>query len=207
MIWEIPETDTYFAPLLKPEGWEIDHLEEALKFCKSFRTAIDGGAHIGTWAVRMARHFDQVLAFEPNYPTLQCLLKNTHNHAPTVAVMGGALGDVSGYCMVVEDTTRKGNTGAYMIDIKPGGTVPVMTVDQFLLDDLDLLKLDVEGSEILALKGAQQTIGRCKPVIVAECKEFTPPRNGGVAATKDWLNGIGYREVGGISNDRIFVPK
>ena len=31
------------------------------------------------------------------------------------------------------------------------------------MDDLTFLKMDIEGTELLALEGASQTISRCKP--------------------------------------------
>lgn len=206
MIWEIPELDTYFANKLTPEGWEIDHLNEALKYCTKFRTAIDGGAHIGTWSVNLDKMFDMVMAFEPSKDTFMALLKNVHRYAPEVACFNAALGERSSVCNMVDDPTRLGNTGA-RIAVHLEGTIPVHTIDQYWLEDLDFLKLDVEGQETLALKGALQTIERCKPTIVVELKEFSPPRNGGVAATRLLLDSIGYREVGGLRNDKVFVSK
>lgn len=206
MNWVLPQVDTYFENLLRPDGFEIDHLEEALKYCTKFRTAIDGGAHIGTWACRLARSFDYVLALEPAKDSYDCLLKNVHRLRVPVVCYNAALGEVDGFCKLIDDPIRTGNTGA-RITFFGQGVIPVCTVDRFCLDTLDFLKLDLEGSETLALRGALRTIDRCKPTIVAECKEFHPPRNGGVAATRKLLHDIGYREVGGIRNDRVFVPK
>ena len=53
-----------------------------------------------------------------------------------------------------------------------GSYVPVTTLDaltrQIPLDRLDLIKLDIEGSELEALKGATETIRRFNPRFVME---------------------------------------
>jgi FkbM family methyltransferase len=47
--------------------------------------------------------------------------------------------------------------------------VPLAPLDRFKFERLDLLKIDVEGMEKQVLEGAAETIGRCQPVIFAEC--------------------------------------
>jgi FkbM family methyltransferase len=204
VTWHIPDGDTYFATLLTPEGFEIDHLKEALKFCRGFQVAIDGGAHIGTWSAYMATKFERVLAFEPAKDSFDCLVKNTEQFS-NVVCQNVALGVEPGRCTMRDDPARLGNTGARMTFLG-SGDIPVITIDQLELTTLDFLKLDLEGYEIRALLGASKTIERCSPTIVVECKEFNPIRMGGVKVVKDHLNSLGYVEVGGVRNDRVFVP-
>lgn len=212
MYWAIPADDNYFKPILEqtPEGFELDHLVAALEYCNSFRFAVDGGAHIGTWAVALAKRFKQVIAFEPATDTFSCLVSNTYS-LPNVNTIHAALGEVEGVCVVVNDPTRKGNTGSRTIQVASpqtmsGPHVVMNRLDSYHFTQLDFLKLDVEGSEPLALRGATETIERCRPVIMVECKAFTPPRNGGPEATRQVLTNLGYGEVGGIRNDRVFLP-
>jgi hypothetical protein len=53
--------------------------------------------------------------------------------------------------------------------------VSVETVDQIVagagLTRLDVIKLDIEGSEVDALYGARQTISRLRPIILLEAEE------------------------------------
>lgn len=44
--------------------------------------------------------------------------------------------------------------------------------DQFQLSRVDWLKIDVEGSELAVLKGAEQTIRCCKPKLLVENHQF-----------------------------------
>jgi FkbM family methyltransferase len=209
MDWAIPEGDTYFRKILEatPAGFELDHLEVALAYCTQFRTAVDGGAHIGTWTVALAQRFRWVYAFEPATDTYKCLLTNTEPYKNVVRSRA-ALGAKKGGCTVVEDPTRVGNTGSRMIELNDDPLVgtPVVTIDQFKdIAELDFLKLDLEGFEVEALRGAAETIRRCQPVIMAECKSFSPPRYGGPEAIRQALADLGYQEVGGVRNDRVFV--
>jgi hypothetical protein len=50
------------------------------------------------------------------------------------------------------------------------GAIPTLEVDDFKLSDVDLIMLDIEGSEFRALRGAEATIRRCRPLIVFEDK-------------------------------------
>lgn len=204
MEWMLPAKDTYFAPVLArtPEGFELDHLEFALKQCKQFGVAIDGGAHIGTWTVALAKRFARVIAFEPALDTYLCLTNNT-KHLHNVVPFNAALGARTGIVGVVDDPTRKGNTGARQVD-PSGEGVFLHTIDSLKLS-VDFIKLDVEGFELYALQGAEFTLRIHKPTVMVECKKFNPPRYGGPQAAISFLLKLGYKHVGGVGNDQVFV--
>ena len=46
--------------------------------------------------------------------------------------------------------------------------IPVKTLDSFQLEQVSLIKLDVEGYEREVIKGAWNTISRSRPIIFAE---------------------------------------
>lgn len=215
--WAIPPSDTYFRQILQntPEGFEIDHLREALQHCPTYQVAVDGGAHIGTWSAHLAGVFEKVLSFEPAPDTYECLLQNTSMY-PNVKCFQRALSEKDGWCLVKEDPTRVGNTGSRITEPIPEDTrrqdlkglmIRTVALDTLELRELDFLKLDVEGHEYPALLGAEDTIARCLPTIVVECKSFHPPRHGGPARVVELLSQLGYRMVGGLRNDKVFVPK
>lgn len=203
-MWKLPPADTYFGPILKrtPEGFEIDHLDHALLHVRSFRVAVDAGAHIGTWTCRLAKRFEQVFAFEPASDTYAALMVNVGG-LPNVGCLNMALGASGGQGAVEDDPTRPGNTGARYL--RPGGSVQVVPLSAFHLPELDFLKIDVEGGELDVLRGGEALILSTRPVICMECKEFSPPRNGGVVAARAYLSQLGYQEVGGVRNDRVFA--
>lgn len=207
MSWALPEADTYFGPMLErdPRGFQIDHLDAALRHCTQFRTAVDGGAHVGTWSAAMGKRFARVLAFEPAHDTFVCLSENLHDVA-NVDLYCVALGAVRCSGRVMDDPTRPGNTGARHLNVAAPGETEILPLDGFELPDLDFLKLDVEGYELHALQGAAETLQRCAPVVLIECKRFKPPRFGvDEEAAGTWLKGAGYREATRMRNDRVFV--
>ena len=49
-----------------------------------------------------------------------------------------------------------------------GQWAPALTIDSLGLDRVGLIKIDVEGAEHDVIRGAAQTIARCRPVVVVE---------------------------------------
>ena len=55
--------------------------------------------------------------------------------------------------------------------------VPACTLDSYNFQDVDCIKIDVEGSELLVMQGAKDTIDRCRPsvqveIVPKQCKLF-----------------------------------
>ena len=46
--------------------------------------------------------------------------------------------------------------------------VPARTIDSYNFEDVDAIKIDVEGSELLVMQGAKDTIKRCRPSVQVE---------------------------------------
>jgi len=71
----IPHSDEFFGPILDRDGGRFDDgaLIKALEVWPGRRTAVDIGAHVGTWTKVMAEHFDSVVAIEPVWENFECL--------------------------------------------------------------------------------------------------------------------------------------
>jgi FkbM family methyltransferase len=188
--------------------YQLSHLEAALAHVTDFRTAFDGGAHIGTWSKILAQRFGRVIAIEPSPDTFTCLDYNmTAAGCTNVERLPVAIGAAPGVVAMALDAPNqaRANTGARFA--KPGGTIPVITIDSLDLPDLGFLKLDVEGSEPMALRGAKATLTRCRPIVLFENKwlwtrHFGLPKH----AVRDFLIAVGYRQIGQISCDQIWGP-
>ena len=202
--WHLPDADRYFGPLLEkdPRGFQIDLLEAALKHVREWRTAVDGGAHVGTWSALLGRRFNEVLAFEPALDTFHCLARNVRNLAG-VTPLHAALGVSKVLAAMRDDDARPGNTGARYIGA--GGDVCVYCLDDFGIAHLDFLKLDLEGYEYFALLGAAATVRRCRPVMVIEDKDFGGrfglERGGAGKLVESWGAKLAQR----IGNDCIYT--
>lgn len=137
------------------------------------RTAIDVGANIGSYTMRLAKRYRRVFAFEPNPYSCHILRLNVKlNRFTNVLVQEMALSENDGimpFFMQIE------GGGASSLDPFHYGIaydrriqVNVMKVDDFGIQDADLMKIDAEGQELSVLKGATQTIEQCSPTIGVE---------------------------------------
>ena len=170
--------------------YSLEHvrsIEYAIRKCKQRRTAVQAGGNIGLWPKRLAECFQRVVTFEPDAISRECLVANL-GKAPTVEVRPEALGDEPGWCAIA----HKGVGSHRVVE---GSAVPVTMLDDLELDDVDLLQLDVEGYEWHALRGATETIERCRPVVQVELRGFAEKYGQTDVAVRGLLTVMGYREV------------
>lgn len=207
----VPDSETQQIAALEAGGWQLDHLDAALKHVRTFGLAIDGGAHVGTWTNVMARRFQIVHAFEPCEETFDCLARNIESACAgtgcDVHLHQIALGADFASAGMAEDGkySNGGNTGGRYLDGM--GTITVVPLDGFLKDllRLDFLKLDLEGYEPFAISGAAETIRRFRPVVMIEDKHRMAFRFGyhpGEGARR--LQTLGMTELDRVGADRIF---
>lgn len=198
----LPDTDTHFehhllsGPLFYGHpSYQLHKLLKCLQFIPPHRrrNAIDVGAHVGLWSLSMTDIFETVTAFEPNDAYWQCWDMNLAGRNAKLRTWG--LSDRSQRTKIM-DTTE--NTGMSHID-ETNGTRQVYLGR---LDDahhscwqhpVDFMKLDCEGYEYFALKGAETILRECRPFVLVEQK----PGNGSRYGIRD-LDGVLYlRELGG----------
>ena len=129
---------------------------------------LDVGAHIGRWSLRLARKASTVIAVEANPDTVAVLRAHiAMNNITNVRVMEMAAWDKADGC------PWKTRTGGYR-RVHPGaggGDGPwwsASPLDWTLADEdrIDLVKLDVEGADLHALRGMAGLLERCRPVLL-----------------------------------------
>ncbi len=131
--------------------------------------AVDVGAHIGIHTITMSRKVGPqgaVIAFEPQKKIYAEHLENLKlNHCYNVVTFRKALGDAPKTIqMNSRDPTNEGGT-----PIGGGGDFAEMiTLDSLNLQNVSLMKVDVESYEFFVFQGARETILRNKPVIIFE---------------------------------------
>jgi FkbM family methyltransferase len=148
-----------------------------LKLIRPGQTVIDLGAHIGTLSLAAAALGCQVLAVEAA-PYNAALLNASalRNHFERLKVIWAAVSDRSGVLEFVP-------AGPYGVIANPATNsstiqVPAITVDGLLAelgwDRVDWIKMDVEGSEIAAIRGMSRLLARADaPPIVYESNGHT----------------------------------
>jgi FkbM family methyltransferase len=122
---------------------------------------VDLGAHIGLYTVLMSRKADQVIAFEPtNYTRKICEQTIKLNRCNNVRLRSEVVAEQTGQADFYDTGNRVSNANSLV----PVGTPTQM--HSLALDDLclsiDFLKIDIEGAELLALKGARNVLGSLK---------------------------------------------
>lgn len=136
-----------------PDDWQHDDVSRALAFVKKFDLAIDAGAHRGVVTRLLSKRFKRVVAVEPS---------DLAEQITGAEVVRACLSDQPGECGMADG---KHNTGQR--HVIPGTGYPVITLDSLMLWP-DFIKVDVEGMEWHALRGAERMIRECKPVIMLE---------------------------------------
>lgn len=149
--------------------WE-PHIQKLFEtYVKKGDTAVDIGGHIGTHTIALSELVGpsgSVHTFEPQTKLFTELLVNTSiNGCKNVILHRAALGSNEGIAYIAHPCAT--NEGMAKIS-SSGEKVDLKILDSFNLSNISLIKIDVEGYEIEALKGAKETIKRNKPVIIVE---------------------------------------
>jgi FkbM family methyltransferase len=191
--WELPDRDRHWQ-----RGQITDYqdaiFEAAMPWVKRPHIAIDVGAHIGIFSVRMARAgFGVVAALEPDVDNYECLVRNTAANGGRIRPIFGAANVAPGRCRVVRDADD--NSGANHIAMSVDGVIPVFKLDE-LVPSVGLIKIDVEGGELGVLLGAQHLIRLWSPVIIVENANIP---------IRELLDSHGYEEAASASRDSAFV--
>lgn len=199
--WAVPEVDTQCLPWVLNE---IPKFEVVFKYVKDFSTCIQAGGNIGVFPHLLAKHFTTVHTFEPDNANFTSLLMNTSEDLNVIQYKFG-LGEKAGSAqMRVIDPT---NIGAHRVEYG-NGDIWISTIDSIGVMSTGLIWLDIEGAELLALKGGENTIRNFKPVIVLEMAGHSKRFYGiDEDETHAWLKSLGYEAVESVQQDVIFVHK
>ena len=191
-----------------PQREEVQTLHRLLDMglVKDFSVAIDGGAHVGTWAAVMAGYFERVLAFEPTPKTFGFLRENLAG-LPNVETINAALLDGPGWVEVLMPRPKRRKLTSRYVRRSETGTIPCVTIDDLGLNACGLIKLDLEGAEGLALRGARETIRQFHPVMVVEISGLSVRFGHEPEDIHKGILAMGYREVMRMNVDRVYVRR
>jgi FkbM family methyltransferase len=185
--------------------------DAAYAYVKQWRRALDVGANVGIFSRDFATRFEEVVAFEPVPATRQCLSLNV---PANVRIESCAASDEERILRMY----RTGNSGGSFVCNHPEVVTPdtrikdsrvvevqARTIDSFGFDAVDLIKLDIQGAEYVALLGARETILRHRPVILVEEKAFNEDHGRLIAKAADLLKSWGLRPKEKAKSDRVYV--
>ena len=125
---------------------------------------VDMGAYNGDTVIELSQKVDNLTdayLFEPDIDNFNDLVSAVDKSEINTLCLPLGVSDKS---EILSFSTGCGEGSA----ISDNGNVHIATValDDFLIKhDVNFIKMDIEGAEILAIKGAKKTIKRCRPVL------------------------------------------
>lgn len=223
--WYLPDAEEHLQewmtkmkqPCFGRLGYQKHKYDLAMKFVRQRRLAVDVGGHVGLWSWPMSHDFESVVAFEPMTAHCACWRANMDGRS-NARLEHFALGESRSTVRV--ETRAPGSTGDTGVDPKAeasslraavadrGELVEQRLLDDFNLQDVDFLKADTEGYELFVMRGARETLLRCRPCVIVEQKAETggSERYGiGVTDAVAFLQSLGAKKRGALQGDYVMA--
>jgi FkbM family methyltransferase len=209
-LWFHPRFLTFDLELVEPQvmNWIDSHLKPGSVF-------IDVGAHHGFHSLRgyvATKGLGRISAFEPSPANLSILdyhvrmnraageirvvQKVVCDHtAPDVEFCLVDGGDSSGNSLTI------GGEGIPFYEGEHGERRRSVKIESVCLDDYceaeclvpDLIKIDVEGAELLVLQGAKAILAKYRPALILSIHPFWLPKGQTTEQIVEFLHARGYR--------------
>lgn len=196
-------------------GFTEQSRENLLELIAEGKTVIDIGANVGNVSLEAAQKVGShgvIHAFEPDPNNYERLMRNLelndfHNIIPNNLGLGHQAGE---YIMA---TVAEGNQGMNRIVTKTGENhdlvqVQIGTLDSYVeehqLNEVSLIKIDVEGFEFEVLKGGVQTLEKFRPTLFIELDDNNLVEQGSSAVELiQFLEKNSYAIVDAERNEKI----
>lgn len=173
---EFPHPDDHIARTIRQTGtfYEAEMLHDLQSRLFFPSVAVDVGAHVGNHTTFLAGVLGlTTYAFEPNPLHFSLLRSNLKSNGldERCTLYNFALGAGPGHGIVATGSVT--NSGMSRIAPAAQGPIDVVSLDMALapLVHVDVMKIDVEGSEVAVLEGARQTLRRLRPVCYIEISD------------------------------------
>jgi FkbM family methyltransferase len=204
-MWIWPEDDVKLLAVFD----SVSDLDLVLPLVKEKRICIQAGGAVGVWPLRLSKEFELVYTYEPHPHNFRCLAFNCLDEGENIIATNAALGEKFGRISLTLMDHETNNHGAFQVSEGSGLTgriIPITMIDALHLDVCDLIYLDIEGLELFALMGAEETIRKCKPVIAIEDKGLSEAYGHKKGVAEEWLiKNFGYVVVARPHRDVILV--
>ncbi|MBZ5627806.1 MAG: FkbM family methyltransferase [Acidobacteriia bacterium] len=166
--------------------------QDCIRSMRGARFIIDAGAHIGLATVQFATWFPEarIVSIEPSEKNFAVLCRNAAPY-PNVSVIHGALWSRN---TALEIENRDSNSTGFRVREATSGTIVGVTIPEvmrrFGSAEIDLLKMDIEGTE--------------KEIFEASTEEWLPKTRTICIELHDWLrSGCAYAFYSKIHSRRF----
>lgn len=172
---ELNSVSKIIAETGRYENEEIEKIIENLNEASVF---FDIGANVGIYSISVAKKFSDIhiFAFEPVPETVEILKENIvrNNVASKISIFDEAVSNTDGFINLTLDFHSSNyvtNNNSYYNK----KSVKTVTIDKFVeenkIENIDLMKIDVEGHEYNVLEGSIRALDTFKPIILIELIE------------------------------------
>lgn len=172
--------ELYIAPRFHRNYWngavESEVQQSLQQFLKPGMVVYDVGAHIGFFsliAARLVGPTGTVIAFEANPTVVEYTrLHRDRNACNHMYVLGRAVWSANQDVCFDDGDSSMINGMGHIVTMNTPNTIVIPTIT---LDDIstlfappDFIKMDIEGAEIEALKGAEHVFTTLRPILLCE---------------------------------------
>ena len=152
--------------------WEPQETEYFKKIILEGMHVIDIGANIGYFSILFSKWVGdkgKVFAFEPEPENYSILVKNIQaNNCNNIIPIKKAVSNKEGTLILFQSEENKGDHRIFDAEILPEDKnrnkieIESIKLDSFILSEqkIDFIKMDIQGSEMLALEGMMQILSR-----------------------------------------------
>lgn len=210
--WHLLENDKTIIRAMNKEGvshiteYQYTHLRKAIRFCKRKRHCLDVGANIGTMSYHLAKEFKAVHAFEIQ-PEMQEVLELNMRKFPETKkkVITYPFGLSSCERLVSTVYDPQSSFATHIDPSLKQGSILVKSLDSLQIENLDFIKLDVEGQEAECIRGGINTIKKYGPVILFENKKHSQRYNDTKKTVLDILEPLGYKQLDDVGSKNMLI--
>ena len=177
------------------KGFEEPEMALLSYLCDKNNESIDIGAAGGSYTFLLLKHSLKVHAFEP-IKTAFFNLQKRFSYSKKLYLYNSAISEITGNFELKIPISDLGKSTLEMdnslnnLEYKTEMT-KTHKLDDFSFDNIDLIKIDVEGHEGSVLKGAIKTIEKNKPSIIIEMEERHKVNT--IKTNSDFFLDRGYR--------------
>lgn len=206
-VVSLAQTNVYLLPqvnldyYVKNGLFECQLIEWCKQFCSKDKVFLDIGAHSGTYTISLADNSKEVYSFEPQKMTYYSLCGSValsdKQNVSCFQVGLGSPEQVGKQTLKIVSHDGGGSSLHSTKGILREETIEIKTLDEYGIENIGFIKMDVEENELFVLKGALETIRKNNwPTIIFESNYEN-------TELFDYIRSIGYKDVirvGGCNN-------
>ncbi len=174
-----------------------------MKMIKEDSVIFDIGANVGRFSFHFAKlaHQGKVVCFEPDSKNFSDLMKTEKlNNYHNISFLKKGLGSEKNLLPLYRVNESNPGMNRILKNIYPNGRseeIEIIKLDDYIelsdFEDINIIKIDVEGYEHEVLKGGEKIIKRLKPILFVEVNDQNlKEHNSSALDLVSWIRSKGY---------------